>query len=1545
MINLAPLQKTLYYFLAGSLIFHTALSQADDTEIFFSSPDTSVGLTKPNVLFILDNSGSMNWALNNNNNATGGAKSRMTVLKESFSDILGNTSGINAGIMVLNARGEYGNSRFVYPVTDIDEAVPSGNQVVANTGGIRVSGDDATQSITPLGTAVIDSPTLVMGQISVSNTLAGNATHILGTGGIFFRKTVSGAEYACRMNSSGLTRNTGTPCRNEPTYTTFSLNGQEVLFNFDGMEIPAGATITDAYISMTPSNTLSGGNNTRNPSVSVRIESNKAPATLNDNNLIGSRTYLNTASIATSGGWTNGTPVQVDVTTQLRQVLGVAPVGDPVTGLLARLSINSTNAYTICTAGSCIPRLVVNYTTTSTSNQTRLAALRFQDVAIPQGATINSASISFVPAATSAAGTAAFDVQAENTGNAAIFIAGSNLTTRTKTTAVTWNAPAWTATATPSYVEGPDVTSLVQNLVSRTDWCGNNAMSFHITPQAGNTSTRVAYSIDGAGGLQPVLNISYSGGNSGCLNPIIELRVNAEKDDAYQSNGGSVSVAGNTLALSRAMIGARFEQVRVKRGANVLDAELIVTPSNTVANPGQTSTIGIENADSSAGFVSESNNLGSRSRISGGTCSYASWTAGQPVSCTSATLISGLQTLFARSGWAANNPMSIFLSHSSDSTQTAVAYEQNPSRSIKLRIKLRNGDLADQGTVTVRDDMIARVNSMFAQDGTPIVPTMFDAARYLRNSTSRPTPITSSCQPTHVVLLTDGQANGNTTAAKNGIGSIVGSNCTGDATDDGEQCARTLATFLANNDQLSDLAGDNKITTHTVGFALDASGATASANIRRFLQDIATNGGGSFNSAENAGELTKAFNKIIGEVLATDTTFVSATAPVNTFNRQDNKDELYFSLFRPAATDRWLGNLKRYRMDTSSGSAIIVDRDGSPAIDTNSGYFKTSARSWWTPSGVVDGSQVAAGGAASQLPAPESRNLLTNVTPGSNALTAISVNNAALDATKLGAANATEREALITYIRGYSEGTERKTIGDPIHSTPSLITYGATTQSAIIGTNEGFVQMFDTQTGREQFAFMPAPLLQNIKRLAANAATSVTAGDTGSHPYGMDNTVTVWSNDADGNGTIESSKSEFVYAYATMGRGGRNIYALDITSPTSPRLMWSILGGSTAGFSKLGQTWSAPVKAKIKVGNDITDVLVFGGGYDPAQDAINTDGTYSRKVDSQGNALYVVNAKTGTLIWSASSSSGHTVTLPDMKYSIPSGVAVVGLTADSAGNPYIDTNGLAQQIFVGDMGGQVWRFLIDNGKSGASLITGGVFASIAGNSGTDARRFYHEPEIAVVSANNRPNLTVNIGSGYRGHPLNKTIQDRFYSFRTQNIASLGSTLTEADLYDATSITSTASAAQKTAILEKSGWYIRFTRSGEKVLSRPLVAAGELSFNTYEPEVNLNGCKAAPGTTRAYRVNLFDSSAANGLTRYVVTKGSSLPSNPQIYCKGNACWVYNDPSQLVSGNGSDDDGGGDEACANAANPEKCRCDRNPICVWMPSTPRSYWIDEE
>lgn len=1516
------------YSLAGALILHSSISFADDTEVFFGGPQSSQGI-KPNVLFLLDNSGSMAWRLDADSTNLNGTPSRINVLKDSFHDIITNTSGVNVGVMVLNARNDYGNTRTIYPVEYIEN--PIGVSIAA-TPEILASADDATR-ISSSTTTDIASPTLIMGRVAG----AGSITRSLGSGSTYSNNNTSyyiKSDHSCSVKIA--TERDNCDAGSKTTLNARSgSSGQTGLFLFRNLNIPAGSTNISAMLTITPSSS-----NGSKPGFRIALENTKTPAAYNDATIITDRIFNSTTLSGTSAetgtsklptnSWTANAPFVLNISDEIKALLnGAAPTNSPIADLGLQLRSTNDRDYNYHVGDHLsAPTLTIAYTPPATTS--RSTGLRFQNVGIPQGANITSARIDFV-AAGSDDRPVTFNVTAENTGDANPFSTGEDFSARTsRTTARSWSPSEWRTENPPIHVEGPSVLDQVQTVVNNSNWCGNNAMAFFFEPTAGDGS-RTTHSFDGQSALRPVLRITYSGGENGCFKPQFETRITAPKNDGREyttescnrwgcSTSSTVAVSESNMSLNSSTttyVAARYENTPVVQGATVEKAEVIITRAG--GSDAATVDVSVHNAGNSAELTVSNNNISNRATTGSFSCNLS----GEQTICQNPTLTTALKNLFARSDWKDGNAMTIVLKSAAKKNYSIAAYDSSPGDSIRLRLKLGSGGMGTNYR-TVRTHVDNLVTGMTASGGTPIVPSMHEAALYLSQKYHRggnASPITNACQATHLVVLTDGKPEGADSSVQSDIAAKAGS-CANVANLADAKCGVELARWLATTDQ-STFEGDNYINTHTVGFALNARPGAEGTAIRKFLADMATAGGGGSYSAENATDLSKAFNQILQQVLATDTTFVSATAPVNTFNRQDHKDELYFSLFRPATTDRWAGNLKRYRMKTSGGAAWIVDRDDSPAIDANTGLFRSDARSWWTTGN--DGNSVIEGGAAKRLTNPNTRKLLTNVSNGT-ALTEIKESNTELTAAMLGAATfGDERANLINYIRGYDANNAtvvRQAMGDPIHATPSVVSYGCADsnctserQTAIVGTNEGFVQLFDTNTGDEQSAFMPKELLPNIKRLRANAAIG-----TNAHIYGMDNSVTVWSNDANGDGSISGS-GEFVYAYATMGRGGNSIYALNITSPTSPSLMWSKTKGDS-GFSKLGQTWSAPVKAKMKVGNTITDVLIFGGGYNPAQDSYTT-----RTVDDQGNDLFIVNARTGSLIWSASGAG------ISMQYSVPSKVKVTSLEV-SNGTAQINPQGLVEQIFVGDMGGQVWRFRVNNGASGTALVSGNVFADLGGGGAADNRRFYHEPELALVAVENQLNLTVSIGSGFRGHPLNKAIDDRFYSMRTTELDGASTTLTESTLYDATALVS-ATAAQRQVLLQRPGWYIRLTRTGEKVMSNALAIDGVLYFNTYEPKTDQSSCSATQGISYAYRVNLLDGTAVN-TTRYSTTKGASLPSNPQLFCQGDTCWAYNDPSNLI----------------NLPPPcppgEECKpeCQAGEACaVDVSAKSRLYWTDEE
>ena len=114
---------------------------------------------------------------------------------------------------------------------------------------------------------------------------------------------------------------------------------------------------------------------------------------------------------------------------------------------------------------------------------------------------------------------------------------------------------------------------------------------------------------------------------------------------------------------------------------------------------------------------------------------------------------------------------------------------------------------------------------------------------------------------------------------------------------------------------------------------------------------------------------------------------------------------------------------------------------------------------------------------------------------------------------------------------------------------------------------------------------MPPEFFSNIKRLRDNNTQISFKGNPTTtptplpKPYGMDGAITIYDN---------------TNLYVGMRRGGRALYAFNVTdivaaTPQAPQLLWkrgcpvNLTGtgaaddtGCSAGYSGLGQTWSAP---------------------------------------------------------------------------------------------------------------------------------------------------------------------------------------------------------------------------------------------------------------------------------------------------------------------------------------------------------------------------------
>jgi type IV pilus assembly protein PilY1 len=654
--------------------------------------------------------------------------------------------------------------------------------------------------------------------------------------------------------------------------------------------------------------------------------------------------------------------------------------------------------------------------------------------------------------------------------------------------------------------------------------------------------------------------------------------------------------------------------------------------------------------------------------------------------------------------------------------------------------------------------------------------------------------------------------------------------------------------------------------------------------------------------SENPDELVATLQEIFKQILSVSTTFVAASVPVNVFNRAEITDNVYIALFQVDGQARpsWVGNVKKLKLtgaNDASSDAVLVDATGTPAVAAD-GRIRFDALTYWTnpaagpdpalAAGAVagrDGRIVARGGSGQKMPgfisgSPQEANglggrtIYYDRTPTS--LAAFNMDSATASALQadFGAASTTETEELIAFTRGLDiddlDGN-RKTneprewiMGDALHSRPLPINYGTTGgysdpyNPAIyiaVASNDGMLRMIrNTSTGgvdsgEEVWAFMPRASMGAQKTLRAN-------GTGMPHPYTLDGAPVTYIEDRNQDGSIRASDGDRVYLYVGMRRGGKNYYAFDITNPEAPRLMWTI--EKSGDFKELGMTFSTPRVGLVDIGSGPQPVVMFAGGYDVNKDqrgAVGTD-------DSEGNAIYVVNAETGALIWKArggsGGASGKVFEHARLVDSIPSTLAV----GDT------DGDGLTDRVVVGDTGGNIWRadtFGTDVSKWKLTLLASVGRHSTGTPSIATDRRFFHRPDLVPSKDGNGLFDGVVIGSGNRADPLDKggspvnfmyMIKDR----RTAAGSSVDTGLTHVDFGD---VTSNCLQNGGTCIVNlTNGWRLELEEPGEKVLATALTITGKTFFTTYMPfsGTGATACSPSEGAGRLYAVSLQDATA-------------------------------------------------------------------------------------
>lgn len=503
----------------------------------------------------------------------------------------------------------------------------------------------------------------------------------------------------------------------------------------------------------------------------------------------------------------------------------------------------------------------------------------------------------------------------------------------------------------------------------------------------------------------------------------------------------------------------------------------------------------------------------------------------------------------------------------------------------------------------------------------------------------------------------------------------------------------------------------------------------------------------------------------------------------------------------------------------------------------------------------------------------------------------------------------TNYKTLIEWARGAdSKGDERrntdntpfksKTVmrpsvhGDVIHSRPVAINYGSDASPQVVvfyGGNDGALRAVagnrsaaastGQPAGSELWSFMPPEFYGKIKRTYDNSVQisypDLVTTDNAPTPvpkyYGMDGPVTAY----------QSADSSKIWLYAAMRRGGRSIYAFDVSSMGSPTLKWrrgcDEENTCTENMSGIGQTWSSPKVFRAPgFGGGNSPLLIFGGGYDTCED---NDTNNTCNTSTKGNHIYVMNADTGALLKTF-----------DTQRAVPGDITVIN---DSK-------TGLAKIAYAADTGGNVYRIdLMGDSTKAPDAWTMTRIASLGCDTVTTCtphRKFLYGPDVVEDSGA----YVVLLGSGDREKPLSyytNAFSVSNYFFMLVDKPSVSTWLTDEGKNTTDSICGSgnnfmclnslqfigSSDPSPTDLSAHKGWYLSLA-AGEQVVTSSVTARGTTTFSTHIPSDPNHptdttaspplSCKSDLGKAQVYNISYLNASNPKGRAQTVATGGLS-----------------------------------------------------------------------
>lgn len=380
-------------------------------------------------------------------------------------------------------------------------------------------------------------------------------------------------------------------------------------------------------------------------------------------------------------------------------------------------------------------------------------------------------------------------------------------------------------------------------------------------------------------------------------------------------------------------------------------------------------------------------------------------------------------------------------------------------------------------------------------------------------------------------------------------------------------------------------------------------------------------------------------------------------------------------------------------------------------------------------------------------------------------------------------------------------------------------------QALFVGSNDGMLHALDTRDGSEFFSFLPNEVFPKLTKIS-DKKYGCDEEACIPHEYLVDGVSSV--------GDAYFDSSWHTVLVGTLGKGGKGIYALDITSPdsfTSDDILWEMSATQSANSASvysqyMGYSHPAPSIVRMKNGKW---AALIGNGY--------------KSISNQA-VLFIIDIETGELIKAINTGVG-------------SETVKNGLSTPTA----VDTDGdyIADRIYAGDLLGNLWSFDVsdvnpepNNPDIGWTLSHGPIplFRACESSSCDPSQVITAAPQ---VGKNPQGGLMVYFGTGKYFDVDDNMFEgaspaiNTFYGIHDNGSPVAKTTLVQQSILKELSVSndlnSRVTSANSVDFTTHHGWTMDLVspegqrERGERVISQALLREGRLIFTTMTPPQN------------------------------------------------------------------------------------------------------------